>query len=296
MAIAFLGVGAIGTGVAAALWDAGRRDFVFCVRGTLDRWVLESVDHETVMTPPVLIDCDRATPVETIFLATKAHQTASVEPWLRRLVKPSTMVVVLQNGIDALERVTPLIGVEGAEVIPAVVQTAVNRLGPGRYTARRPMHFVLPARTSSRAVASLFVGSGAKVELTDDFVTAQWAKLAVNAVGGLAAIVNAPLDLRRARFGNLARAMLLEIVTVARAEGAHLERATIDEIFSRYQEPGRVNSILADRRAGLPLEYEARNAVVVERARRHGIEVPINATVTALLGELDALAASSERP
>jgi len=43
------------------------------------------------------------------------------------------------------------------------------------------------------------------------------------------------------------------------------------------------NSMLADRRAGRPMEIDARNDVIVRLGRKHGIATPMNALLVALL-------------
>jgi 2-dehydropantoate 2-reductase len=41
--------------------------------------------------------------------------------------------------------------------------------------------------------------------------------------------------------------------------------------------------MLADRLAGRPMEYDARNGVIVRRGARHGVAAPMNALMVALL-------------
>jgi 2-dehydropantoate 2-reductase len=41
--------------------------------------------------------------------------------------------------------------------------------------------------------------------------------------------------------------------------------------------------MLADRRAGKPMEYDARNGVIVRLGRKHGIASPMNSLMVSLL-------------
>jgi len=41
--------------------------------------------------------------------------------------------------------------------------------------------------------------------------------------------------------------------------------------------------MLADRRAGRPMEIDARNGVIVRLGRKHGIAAPMNSLMVALL-------------
>jgi 2-dehydropantoate 2-reductase len=48
------------------------------------------------------------------------------------------------------------------------------------------------------------------------------------------------------------------------------------------------NSLHADREAGRPMEWDARNGVVSRLGRRHGIATPVSDAVTGLLAAIDA--------
>ena len=90
----------------------------------------------------------------------------------------------------------------------------------------------------------------------------------------------------------LARRYLAECLAVAQAEGANLGGDIVDEIvggFGRY--PADMGtSILADRQAQRPLEWEIRNGVILRKARSHGLPAPISEVV------LPLLAAASDGP
>jgi 2-dehydropantoate 2-reductase len=83
----------------------------------------------------------------------------------------------------------------------------------------------------------------------------------------------------------LARGIILECCAVARAEGVALPDAVADEVLARLlaTPAGSGNSMYYDRRAGRPLELDARNGVIVRFGARHGIATPLNAAACALL-------------
>jgi 2-dehydropantoate 2-reductase len=72
---------------------------------------------------------------------------------------------------------------------------------------------------------------------------------------------------------------------VGRAEGAKLEDSIPDEIVGRMKRGPRDagNSIYADRKAGRPMEYDARNGVIVRLGKKHGIGAPMNQVMVTLL-------------
>jgi len=118
----------------------------------------------------------------------------------------------------------------------------------------------VPDNPAGHAFADLFAGGDIALHLTADFRTAAWRKLC-----------------------------LIECVAVGRAAGAILDEGLADEIVaSMIEGPGEAGtSLLADRRAGRPLEVDARNGAVVRIGKQHGIATPLNRAITTLLAALN---------
>ena len=97
---------------------------------------------------------------------------------------------------------------------------------------------------------------------------------------------------RRNDVATMSRRYVAECAAVARAEGANLHDDVIDELVDMFRRaPTDVGtSILADREAGRPMEWDLRNGVIIRKARAHGIATPISDIVVPLL------AAASEGP
>ena len=97
---------------------------------------------------------------------------------------------------------------------------------------------------------------------------------------------------RRDDVAALSRAYLDECVIVARAEGANLGDEVIDQLLSRLRDApsDMATSMLGDRAAGQPLEWDIRNGVILRKARQHGLPAPISQVVVPLL------AAASDGP
>jgi 2-dehydropantoate 2-reductase len=90
----------------------------------------------------------------------------------------------------------------------------------------------------------------------------------------------------------LSLAYLRECLAVARAQGAILRDEVPQEILDGFRRsPADLGtSILADRQAGRPLEWDIRNGVVQRFGLLHGIPTPISDLVVPLL------AAASDGP
>ena len=81
------------------------------------------------------------------------------------------------------------------------------------------------------------------------------------------------------------RKIVAETAAVGRAEGAGLPGGIENEVIAIYvrQPADSVNSLLADRLAGRPMEIDLRNGVVGRLGRKHGIPTPYNDMAVTLL-------------
>jgi 2-dehydropantoate 2-reductase len=288
---AVVGPGAIGTTVAAALHETGRPPVV-CGRTPRDRLELRAGDDRVVVPGPVHTDPERvAGPVDVVFLAVQATQVDGAAPWLAALCGPDTVVCVLQNGVEQEALVT--LPAAGATIVPAVVWFPAQAQADGSVWLRADPRLTLPDTAAARVVADVLDGTRISVARTADFTSVAWRKLVQNAVAGLMVLTGRRSGMfGRTDVADLALAYARECVAVARAEGAVLGDevpvAVVDGF--RGSPPDLGTSILADRTAGRPLEWDARNGVVQRRGRAHGVPTPISDLVVPLL------AAASDGP
>lgn len=316
-----IGPGAIGCAVAAALVESGRSvtvaartgfdrlqvnhpagqvDVPAHPAGQVDVPVHPGPAHPAASDPaasdpgpghPVTVRCvtdpTAAGPADVVFLAVKAHQTTAAAPWLDAAVSDRTTVVVLQNGVEHVARVEPLVPA-GATVVPAVVFLPAMRSEPGRVTVSSEGGLTLPAGPPAERVHGLFDSSFLSIRLAEDWLTAAWVKLMMNAASGAIGVLTgrpngvmgADDDVRA-----LSLALMREVAAVARAEGADIDDDRVESILDRIVAGAgtHVSSIVADRLAGHPTEWDARNAVIGRLAERHGIDVPLNRAFTTVI-------------
>ncbi|MBL7492733.1 oxidoreductase [Frankia sp. AgB1.9] len=282
--VAVVGPGAIGTTVAAALHEAGRTPSL-CGRTARERLELRDADGVLVVPGPVLIDPARTEkPVDLVFLAVKSPQTAAAAPWLAALCQPGTTVCVLQNGVEQEATVAP--HVPGCPVLPAVVWFPAVAQPDGSVWLRGAARLTLPDLPSAQVVLAALGGTRCSVELAVDFTSVAWRKLLQNAAAGLMALSGRRSGMfGREDIAQLSLAYLRECLAVARAEGAVLGDEVPLEILDSFQaNPADLGtSILADREAGRPLEWDTRNGVIARRGRVHGIPTPVSDVVVPLL-------------
>jgi len=289
--VAIVGPGAIGTTVAAALHEVGRTPAIY---GRTPRANVELSAGETriVVPGPVRTDPSETDgPVDLVLLAVKATQVEGAAPWLRALCGPGTVVCALQNGVEQEALVAP--HAPEARVIPSVVWFPAETQPDGSVRLRAEPRLTLPDRPESRLVLDALDGTRCAVELAPDFVSVTWRKLLQNAVAGLMVLTGRRSGMfARDDLADLALTYLRECLAVARAEGATLADDVPERILESFRSypPDMGTSILADREARRPLEWDIRNGVVRRRGRAHGIPTPISDVLVPLF------AAASDGP
>jgi len=295
--VAVVGLGSIG-GVAAGCLAASRRhDVIACTRQPIERLTLEAPSGIFELPLRALTDPAEAEPVDWVLLCVKAHQTSSAAPWLARLCAPATRVAVLQNGIDHVARVAPLVG--GATVVPLLVYYNGERLAPDRVRLRHTgAHDLAVADDAAgRAFAVLVEGTELRVLLSADFATLAWRKLLINAVANpiTALTLQRQAVLRRPDVQELCMAILDEAAAVGRAEGARLTAdepaRTMAALMTFSGELG--TSMYFDRLAGRSLEVEALTGAIVAAGARHGIATPLNHALLTLLRAINDAAVAA---
>ena len=290
--IALIGPGAIGSTVAAYLSAAGHA-VVLCGHTARESIEVRPDDHDPiVLAEPVHTDpAEVDGPVDVVFLAVKDTQNEQAGAWLQRLCNEHTVVCALQNGVEQVERVGRFC--PSSTVVPAAVWISSEVQPEGWVRVRTEPRLVLPDTEAAATLAELLRGAGVTVELDPDFSTAAWRKLLVNAVVAVMVLTGRRAGaFRRDDVAALGRRYLAECLAVARADGANLGDEVIDEIVGMLAQapPDITTSMLTDREANRPLEWDIRNGVILRKAAAYGLATPISEVLVPLL------AAASDGP
>lgn len=283
--IALVGPGAVGATVAALLHEAGR-PVLLCGRTARDSVQVRPDDRDPIVVPgPVLTDPGAVDgPVDVVLLAVKDTQNEASATWLSRLCDERTVVCALQNGVEQVERVGRFC--PGSTVVPAAVWLSAETDAPGVVRLRTDARLVLPDTEAAAALAGVLTTAHLHVECDPDFHTAAWRKLLLNAVVGLMVLTGRRAGMfRRDDIAALGRRYLAECVAVARADGAALGDQTVDELIGLLAAgpPDITTSMLTDRQAGRPLEWDIRNGVIARKGAAYGIATPVSEIVVPLL-------------
>jgi len=286
--IAIVGVGAIG-GVTAALLQQAGHELLLCTRRPMYGLSVDTPDGLVKVQASFVSDPGEAFEVDWVIVATKAYDVAGAAKWLERLCSKGAPVAVLQNGVEHQKRFAPYVPME--KILPVMVDCPAERQAADSVRQRGVMHLKVPDSALGRDFVKLFARTPADATTVPDFLSVVWRKLCFNSAGVLSALVLQPAGVvREEAVGEVALQIIRECAAVARAEGATLEENVAEVVLAaqRAAPADSINSMLADRQAGRPVEIDARNGVIVRLGRKHGIATPANSMAVALMEAMAA--------
>jgi 2-dehydropantoate 2-reductase len=282
--ITIIGPGAIGGTVAAWLAQDKANAIRICTRTTFDELRVETPHGTFTVKPEIFTSPEQVEVADWVLIATKAYDVVPTAKWLPRLVAPHTIVAILQNGVEHVERFMPYVPKE--QLLPVIVNLPAERKGPGHIWQRNNGVLTVPDTDNGKAFVKLFRQTRLAAHTTADFLSHAWTKLALNCTGAIPALTLKSINLRKhEELVDTLRLLIRECMAVARAEGANLDDTLEEKIINDYRNTptNSINSLHADRLAGRPMEIDARNGAIVRMGQKHKIATPMNQFITTLL-------------
>jgi len=276
--------GAIGATLAAWLCQNENHAVTVAARTPFDSIETTTPDGVIRAKPRVITAPAQAQPVDWILSVTKTYDSDDAARWFPQATGPNTRLAIIQNGVEHLARFAKHFPRE--RTVPVMIDLPADRTAPGHTVQRRNARLEVPTGEHSAEFLALFSHTGFDARQTDDFTTALWKKLCLNASGAVSVVLLKPAAIsHHDGVAELMRDIVRECVAVGRAEGARLDDSMPDLIVQGARQAPRdsTNSMVADRVAGRPMEIDARNGVIVRLGRKHGIPTPMNALMVALL-------------
>ncbi|MGE5209481.1 MAG: ketopantoate reductase family protein [Alphaproteobacteria bacterium] len=293
--IAVVGAGAVGgyfggmfARAGAPTVFIGRRHFADAVRSK--GLVLDKVEGKERVRVNAATEIDAVRDCPVILLCVKANDTSAAAAQMAQFVRPETIVVCLQNGVDNAEKVSAAANIVA---IPAAVYVAVSVPEPGRvkHLARGDL-IIGPASETTTKAADLFVRAGIPCSVSDNIEGELWVKLLRNCA------LNAISALGNVRYGEIARnadakqlmsRVVDEVLAVARAARVVLpnvhdhESGMAAAMELATQMSDALSSTAQDLSRGRPTEIDALNGYIARRGAELGIPVPVNHALLTLV-------------
>ena len=297
MKIAVFGSGGVGGYFGGRLAASGE-DVTFLARGAH----LNAMQHDGlhIESPlgavhlPKVQATDRPQaigPVDVVLFTVKLYDVDASAAQLGPLIGPNTVVITLQNGVDAMDMVAKHIGDAHVAGGAAYIVAVIDRPGHIRHTTAQQLIFgERDGRRSDRLVAFEQAGirAGFKATASEDVDAALWTKFVRLATwSGMTTVMRSPMGVVRdnpATF-ELMMAATNEVIAVGRARGVNLPADLIDttiELLKTFP-PTSKSSMLEDIERGRRLELPWLSGAVVRIGKEVGLPTPIHQFITTIL-------------
>lgn len=318
MKIGVIGCGALGGYYGTKLWQAGQ-DVHFLLRSDYeavrDHGVrIESPDGNFTAHPAAANAPEQIGRCDLVLIGLKTTANNILPQLLPPLVKPTTRVLTLQNGLGNEEALAQV--VDSTQILGGLCFVCLNRIRPGQIRHLYGGHVVIgefkrKPTDHTEAIAELFRKAGVRCSVSDDLNRANWEKLVWNvpfnglgvaAIAGLEAMASnvVPTRLPHPRGFTTAellndpqwtiwvRGLMLEIIEAANKLGHAIPSSLADTMIERTRTMGSYQaSTLVDFEQGRPLELDSIFLEPLRLARQNGVETPRLRNLCAVLSELD---------
>jgi 2-dehydropantoate 2-reductase len=298
MRIAVVGAGGVGGGFGVALAKAGA-DVTFIARGAHLAAMksaglkVQGGRGESHLVPTKATD-DPADigEVDVVLFCVKLWDVESAGARIKPLIGVNTAVIPLQNGIDAAERLIPILGKNA--VMGGVAQISASITAPGVITQvgtfMRMIFGELDGKRSKRAedFLALCQKAGFDSTLSEQILTDLWMKFILLASNsGATALSRQPIG--KLRDDPDIRPVLLaayrEAFEVGRARGVMLPDDAVERVVEtvKHMPPQMKASMALDLDRGNRLELPWLAGKVAELGRELGVPTPTHSIMYAML-------------
>jgi len=231
-------------------------------------------------------------PVELILFCVKAYDTERAAQAIKPIIGDHTLILSLQNGIDAAEQIGRVVGVEhllgGATWISSAIEA------PGIVKQVSQFHRVVfgplsgPITPRHQSILEAFQQTGISVELSENIVKVLWTKFVfISAASSLGALTRLTMseyrDVPETRV--MIRNLMSEVEVVARSQGVGLDADVVEKslAFIDAAAPHIKASMQLDVEAGRVFELESLVGVIGRKGRESSVPTPTADMVYAAL-------------
>jgi 2-dehydropantoate 2-reductase len=231
-------------------------------------------------------------PVDLVVVAVKASQIEGVAPKLPRLLKPETLVLTIQNGVGSADI---LAGHYLADVLCLGIAGGFGAImrGPG-HAYHNGMNIIRIgpyaglAFAEAERIAAAWRDAGFNAEAVANVRAMQWEKLICNvAYSAPCALTGLTIGevMDDPDLGQVSQAAAIEAWTTARALGVGIQIEDPVKFVRDFaaRMPAARPSMLQDHENRRASEIDVINGAVTRAARRLQLQVPVNATLVALI-------------
>ncbi|GAL18994.1 2-dehydropantoate 2-reductase [Vibrio maritimus] len=218
---------------------------------------------------------------DVVLVALKTTQNHLLDSLIRPLLKPNTLVMLLQNGIGAEQEVAeafdlPYVG-------GGLCFICSNKVGPGHIDHIDYGRITIGVYGQSgidalHAFASDLTQSGVEVDVDPKIIDARWKKLLWNVpFNGLSAVLDSDTATMMdcAELVDLSKAIMIEVQHAAQTTDTEIPMSLIDTMLRNTAKmKPYLTSMLLDRRNHRELEIQYMYKNAIDLAASHGVTMP----------------------
>jgi 2-dehydropantoate 2-reductase len=298
MRIAIMAAGAVGA-YFGARWQVAGHEVHFIARGAHLEAIrkhgltIESGLGDLHLEDVKVTDDPKSVgPVEFVLFAVKLWDTEKAGEQTKPLVGPKTRVVTVQNGVDSVERLAPILGDDVVIGGSTYIVTTIAAPGTIRHGGKHAR--ILCGRLDGKpdpvleGYAKELQVPGVEFTVTPHMNADLWKKFVLlSGTSGITASTRRPMGdiLADPDMKNLFRTLMAEATAIGRAAGADIPADLADERLRAAAEfpPNMRASMANDLAAGNRLELDWLAGKVVALGRKLGVPTPANETVYAVM-------------
>ena len=311
MKILIMGTGGVGGYYGGLLAQQGN-NVAFIARGAHLHAIrheglkVKSIHGDFIVSPAYAAeDPQEVGIVDLVLFCVKTYNTEEAAKAMQTAVGPQTVVLSLQNGIDATERIGSVVGLEhligGATWLSSAVEA------PGVITQisqfRRIVLGELDGSRSSRiqSIHEVLENAGITAEISENIQRVLWTKFVfIAAVSGVGSLTRLPMGDYRSvpETRNLLSSIMQEVRMLAQAHGVVLDPDVVQKslAFMDNAAPHIKPSMQLDVETGHRTEIESMIGVIGRKGRLLGVPTPAADFVYASLLPIELRARTQSSP
>jgi len=299
MRIAAVAAGAVGAYFVARMAEAGHEAF-FIARGAnlaaikKNGLKIASFHGDIHLQKPNATDDPKTVgPVDIVIFAVKLWDTEQAATLAKPMVGPNTRVISLQNGIDSIERIAPILGTDQTVGGATYVFSVIDAPGVIKQTgAQARMNFGRPDKKADPLLdAFLAAAKAAKIDanIVPDITRELWQKfILLSAMSGSTASLRSSVGpiVADPELRGFIRKLMEETFAVGKAKGVNVDAAYIDErmdFVTNKMDKNLKASMANDLERGNRLELDWLSGKVRALGRELGVPTPAHDTVYTVL-------------
>lgn len=301
MRIYVMGTGGLGGYFGGALARSGA-DVTFIARGAhlhalrTNGLTVHSVHGDFSIPVHACLDPEGLPPADVVLFCVKTYAVTDAAALLQSVVRPHTIFLTLQNGVDTPAQLQTLF--QRGTVLAGATRTGSTLVEPGVIVQQTTDHTIELGsldenpHTEVEAVRSLLEQAGIPTIVSADMPKTLWEKLVfISAFSGLSTLTRLTPNvlLSHASTRALYRTVMHETAAVAHAAGVAIAADIVERTMGYLdaQDDLGDSSMAVDFQHHRPIEVEAINGAVVRHGQRLDVPTPVNATIYGSLVVMD---------